>query len=204
MNYVCYKSFEDHAVIKGDTFIISGKFIIKDNKVICRTDSQQGIDHFAYNGDGNGLERGYLLSEIYNRKVEVPSEVDEPVIEDNEIVGYTKKTVTGYAQFNATEKDYLIDHYAEYFDFDNNDFGMSAAIYVADMEDLRKIAAYLNVKSEAEKFSDQINTVKGNITDVEVAIVENYELTAESLTDIELALTEIYEQLSSSAVDYTE
>ena len=208
--HICFQSYPDYSINKGDTFETTGDFIIKNNAVVCRILSQNGIDHFAVNDDGCGIERGYILSEIYHREVQIDIEMQQPVFdEEGNLTGYVKVPAKQAVRFTADEQEYLLANYPDYFemeefDADESHFKMKEEFYSIDMETLRKIAGYLGVKSTDEKLDSKIDGVSDNLTDVEVAVVENYESTTDSLTDLELAICEIYEQLSGSEVDYTE
>ena len=208
MKYICYKPFEGMTaglgkklITRNDEFESVGKLLIRDNAVVCRLDSQIAYEHFARNDDGCGLERGDLANKIAfgDRRVSY----NETVVDYNTNPETGEKTVIGShiekvtAMMLPEEVEYLKATYPTYFVDDNGNFRFKREFFEADIEDLRKIAYYLKLPTETEE-------IKSNVTDIEMAVVENYEMTTESLTDLEVAICEIYEQLSNSAVDYTE
>lgn len=72
MEYIIYKDFNEKAICggvslpRGTVCIEKYGTIYHNDKPLCLNVSENAYQYFARNNDGNGLERGYLVTEIKN------------------------------------------------------------------------------------------------------------------------------------------
>lgn len=105
-----------------------GKIVTRDGEPIVNVHSENGRHFFAYNGDGNGLERGELTYAI-------ATDIRENRIgEDFRLREY--------------EREELLDKYPQYVQFVSG-FLFTDEFYKAPIADLRAIADYMGIKKRS-------------------------------------------------------
>ena len=147
--YVCHTPFKGKAICgpvdikKGDVFTESAGVILDGIKQICLARSQNGIEHFAINDDGKGLERGMLTREIafgdrrrtWTETCEYENEYGEKVTEE----------VEQEARFSPEEAELLTTQYSHWLRPGHSVILFNEDFFKASVEELRDFAQKINL-----------------------------------------------------------
>lgn len=133
--YITFRNFCDITIMGIKREILrgckclerNGMIVTLDGEPIANIHSENGRHHFAYDGDRNGLERGFLTYAIATAARE-------------------NRYGEGF-RLREYERQELLDKYPQYVQFGGG-FLFTDAFYHAPISDLREIAQYMGIKQE--------------------------------------------------------